>query len=380
MFWHSFKYRIKSLLRVKVVVFWSFIYPILLATLFYLAFGSQIGQGTSFETIDISVVKNVDNEINNEYEEIAKEVTYSDDKLMFNVSEDSYEEAERKLKSGEITAIVCLDDEINLVVSGSGISQSIVKQYTDVFLRNIELIKNAVEIDYTKVDLITSVMEETGSYIESVSIGGEKVDSNIQFYYGLIAMTCLFGCFVGITVGTDFQANASAKGARKMISGTNRLGMLLADLSAAVAIDYSGIILVFLYIRYVQGIPIGREMGYTFLILFLGCLVGVELGQFVSCVAKENEGMKVGLSLSFSLASSALSGLMSSDLKWAIDEYAPIVSRINPGTVIADCFYCLAVYSDYSRLWSCLIILTVEAVLLVSGCFLAIRRCKYVSI
>jgi len=185
---------------------------------------------------------------------------------------------------------------------------------------------------------------------------------------------------VGISIGGGVQANGSPEGARKVISSANRLTMILADLTAAETLHYIGVLLVCGYTRYVLKMPIGDKILPAMAVLFLGSLVGIELGQFVSCFAKGNTGLKVGISLSISLVSGALSGLMSSDLKRIIDENAPVVSKINPGTVIANCFYYLSAYNDYRRFTGCLIVLAIEAVILLAGSFIALRRCKYVSV
>ena len=71
---------------------------------------------------------------------------------------------------------------------------------------------------------------------------------------------------------------------------------------------------------------------------------------------------------------------MSPDLKRLMDRVAPVVSRLNPSSAIADCFYSLSIYSDYTIFAKSLTILAVEAVVLVALSFFAVRRNKYVSV
>ena len=35
------------------------------------------------------------------------------------------------------------------------------------------------------------------SLVREVSLGGRTIDGNVQFFYALIAMACLYGCFIG---------------------------------------------------------------------------------------------------------------------------------------------------------------------------------------
>jgi ABC-2 type transport system permease protein len=57
MFLHIFKYRLKCLFGGRAEVFWTLIYPIVLATFFSLAFSNLSNVG-KFAAIDIAVVDN----------------------------------------------------------------------------------------------------------------------------------------------------------------------------------------------------------------------------------------------------------------------------------------------------------------------------------
>ena len=57
MFIHNFKYSLKTLFRNKMLIFWTFAFPIILGTLFHLAF-SNISKTETFDAIDIAIVKN----------------------------------------------------------------------------------------------------------------------------------------------------------------------------------------------------------------------------------------------------------------------------------------------------------------------------------
>ena len=55
MFIHNFKYTLKILLKNKELVFWSFAFPIILATLFNMAF-SNISNSQKLDIIDIAII------------------------------------------------------------------------------------------------------------------------------------------------------------------------------------------------------------------------------------------------------------------------------------------------------------------------------------
>ena len=54
MFYHNFKYNLKILFRNRALVFWTYIFPILLGTLFSLAF-SNIENKEKLDIINIPV-------------------------------------------------------------------------------------------------------------------------------------------------------------------------------------------------------------------------------------------------------------------------------------------------------------------------------------
>ena len=56
MFWHNLKYEVLSGLRVKDVLFWLILFPIVLATFFKIAFGSIYEKTTLFSTMPMAVV------------------------------------------------------------------------------------------------------------------------------------------------------------------------------------------------------------------------------------------------------------------------------------------------------------------------------------
>ena len=77
MFVHNFKYMLKTLFKNKMLIFWTFAFPIILGTFFNVAF-SNIENSEKFDIIDIAIV-NDDNFKNNKiYNEAFK--TLSDEK------------------------------------------------------------------------------------------------------------------------------------------------------------------------------------------------------------------------------------------------------------------------------------------------------------
>lgn len=66
MFVHNFKYSLKILFKNKGLLFWTFIFPIILGTLFNLAF-SNIEKTENFNKIDVAITPNNNSYIKNTF-------------------------------------------------------------------------------------------------------------------------------------------------------------------------------------------------------------------------------------------------------------------------------------------------------------------------
>ena len=73
MFIHNLKYSLKTLFRNKMLIFWTFAFPIILGTMFNLAF-SNIANSEKFDIIDIAIVKNDDFENNEAYKTVFEQL------------------------------------------------------------------------------------------------------------------------------------------------------------------------------------------------------------------------------------------------------------------------------------------------------------------
>lgn len=380
MFKHIYKYRILSLVREKVVLFWSLVYPIVLAVMFYATFGSHIGSDSRFEPADICLVMEEGADTYENMPEVISSVEYSEGKKMFSVSECGIDKAEDMLEKGEVIGIVRVSDTIRVEVNGSGLYQSILKMFTDTYLRNMEVYKNLYTDAPERASVVEKIMSETGSALKESGISGAEADSQIQYFYSIIAMACLFGSFVGISLGNGLVANATPVAARKCISSAHRLTVICADMCAAFSIGFVEICMVTLFIRYGLKIDICPKPGFYILICFFGAIIGVAIGQFTAFIARGKNGVQIAISLSFSLVSSFLGGLMVGGIDYLIANVCPIVARINPASLITNSFYCLSVYSDYKRVAINIITLGVEAAVLTISSYLVSRRTRHESI
>ena len=77
---------------------------------------------------------------------------------------------------------------------------------------------------------------------------------------------------------------------------------------------------------------------------------------------------------------SIMSDLCINGLKYEIQQHAPIINKLNPAALISDSFYALNVYSDHRVFAENIVIMTVEAVVLITVGILMVRRNIYASV
>jgi ABC-2 type transport system permease protein len=216
--------------------------------------------------------------------------------------------------------------------------------------------------------------------VKEVSLGGRTIDGNVQFFYALIAMACLYGCFIGFGSSIGIQANITPLAARRCVTPTHKLKLILTDQLASFALGYMDVIILILYLRYILNLDFQGQMGKMLVVSFFGSLIGVSMGMFIGSFGKMQEGAKIGIMLGISMVSSFLAGLMNGNMKDIVEKSAPFVNRINPASLIADAFYCINVYDDTARYYRSLATLAVMCVVLVMASFFMVRRERYDSI
>ena len=105
MFIHNFKYSLKYLFKDKMLIFWTFVFPIILGTLFSLAF-SNIENSEKLDVIDIAIVGE-----DVVFKSVFDSLSEGDDKL-FNLKYTSYEDASMMLGNDEIVGYVDLREDV----------------------------------------------------------------------------------------------------------------------------------------------------------------------------------------------------------------------------------------------------------------------------
>lgn len=372
---HLIKYNLLVKVKNFATTFWPLIFPLLLGTMFYFAFGNI--DDADFETVQVGIVK--EKEPDTLFLMFLNQIENNGNHLI-SIQELSETDALSQLENEKISGIYYVGKAPSLTVAANGIPQSILQSVLTSYETGKSTIRQIVRTHPSGLWKGIQKMLNQQEPITQVSLGGHTINGTVQFFYALIAMTCLYGCFIGFGSAITLQANITALAARRCVTPTHKLKLILSEQIASFLLGYFDVIVLLVYLRYILKLDFQGKIGPMLLISFFGSLIGVSIGIFVGSLGKMKEGVKIGIILGISMICSFLSGLMNNTMKDIVEKNAPFINRINPAALISDAFYCINVYDDLGRYYRNLITLAVMSVVLVAASFLLIRRESYDSI
>jgi ABC-2 type transport system permease protein len=380
MFNHIFIIRIKCLLRDKQLVFWSLMFPIILATLFKVAF-ANLSSSEAFKAIDIAVVNNQDYEKNQGFKGAIEQVSKEGKDKLFNVTFTEEKNSQELLKNSKIAGYIYLNPEINLVVKSSGLNQTVIKAFLDNYKESASTIDAIIKVNpkVMHTDLIKDVTTFK-EYTKEISPSKGVPDTTLNYFYTLIAMACLYGGFSGLKEITDIQGDLSKRAARINMAPVHKMKMFIYSLSAAFSIQFAEILIVLVYLHFGLKVDFGNQLPYIILLCFVGCATGISLGAMVGALVKKKEGLKIAILIAVTNIGCFLSGMMYVNMKYIVEKDMPILSYINPAALITDGFYALYYYNTHQRFFVNITILTVLSIVFCLTTYSIIRRQRYASL
>lgn len=381
MFFHSFKYALKCGLRSKENVFWSFIFPIALASFMFAAFGNIHETTEKFHSIPVAIVENTSNVEFKEVINSLEDDTEDDEEALLKAEYLSADKAEKKLDNDDVDGIIYIGDTISLKVKENGMNQTILTVFLNQYLQIEDSIKNIAETNPAGIEKAIEVIhDECINYKEESTSNGNQ-DYLTNYFYAIFAMSCLFAAFSGVDRATKIQANISSLGQRRAMSPTHKLKTIIAEFCAVHVVQFSIECVTFLYIWKVLGIDFGNKIPAIFPILFLGSAFGVSMGMFIGALPKPgSENAKIGITVAVSMALSIMADLVAYGIMDMINHTAPFINRINPAALISDSFYALNIYDTYTRYFINIGTLAGLTVLFWILNYLLIRRNRYASL
>lgn len=370
-----FKYRFLQTVRDLPIMFWALAFPLILATLFYFSFGraglSATGE-SKWEAVKVCVI---------DHSPAFSSFLQSLDGDALNILPSASEkEALQMLDEGTIAGIYYASETPSLTVGRNGLNESILTTMLDTYNQNAAIFKKIAETHPENLPAAIQSSQDYRQLVRETTLGGETLDPSVQYFFALIAYACLSGAFLGVRASFDSQANLTALGARRSVTPTHKLTLILIDMLVLVAIHFANIMILTIYIGNVLGISLGTDYASLLLVNFMGSLIGITMGLAFGSLTKLSLNIKMSLTVVITLLPSFFAGLMFANMKNIIEQHVPFINRINPAAVLSDAYYCMGVYQDMDRFVRCIVTLIIMSILFLTAAFLGIRRERYDSI
>lgn len=382
MFGRMFIYKLKELVRNRFLIGWNFLFPLVLATAFYLGFGNMIKDDPdSFKAIDVGYVNAAGEETN--FHKVIGELSEetSDHADILNVSEyTSEEEAMKDLKGeGGIYGIYVDDgNEIKTIVPFNGYRATALNQIVREYENKITLIGNIAKDHPENLDTALELVTKDMNIAKEYDFGS-GISLYLQYFFALIAMASLFGSWISTEMVEGMCANHTEKGKRFECAPVSKLMSIASGVLAGASMQAVSNAIVVIYIEYVLKIKFGIPLWNVILITTLGSGLGISMGVLIGALVKNKRLFDI-IPIVFSMTCSFCSGLMWDQIRQMIQANAPILNKINPAALLVDCLYTRATYGTIDVYYQDIGIMSIMIIGALTISAVLLRRRRYVSL
>ena len=183
MFRHIYFYRLKVGLHDREMVFWTFLFPLVLATLFSMAF-ANLSSGDVFTAIPVAVVDNQawrqDETLQAALLSVSQNSAANAEKSLFDLKVLETDQAEKALKDGAIAGYLVAGDQLTAVVNRSGFPQTILKIFTDEYLQMKSAVTRIAGLDPSAMATLPARLEKRLSLISEKPASTANPDMSLS--------------------------------------------------------------------------------------------------------------------------------------------------------------------------------------------------------
>lgn len=367
----SYVYKIKLLLKDKSLLFWTLLFPMILAVFFNIAL-RNVYNDTKVVQIPTAVV------VSDESIQTFLDIIETEHGLIKQTHFSSLEDAKNALHAKEVDAIISYDGKITLTFTQDSYSSqtTIINNVFESYNTKNALIRKQLGLDPSRVtEAFVDAIVGDIKHVETVA--DKRTDELfVIHFYTSIAMLCIYASEWGNKSGQYLQANMSAIGIRNNISPTRKGKLLLLDLSAVNTIFLVEFAIHFAFLKYVLAVPFGQATHLILLTALAGGLLTSMLGYMICVTVKGSESSRVNLISLLGVLMSFLSGMMSSQIKALVETYVPLAAKLNPAALITDNFYWIFFETNDSIVYQNILIML--AMTVVFG-LIAFRKLRVVT-
>lgn len=247
---------------------------------------------------------------------------------------------------------------IILAPAGSGtgsdasydVNRAILESVATSYLQSETLIEELATHDPVALSDSTTIENALGLSVSvrEVSLTHAQPDSMVRFYYALLGMASIFAAQLAGESVWHLQPTSSAAGARRTVSSTSRMRLLIPTIGACWAVSTTFLAIAFGYICLTAHIDFSGREGL--------CLVGIAASSLLSCGigalvgalpgrmgSDSRRGILTALTCLLSLFA-GLYGEPTMELADTVAHVFPAATWLNPVCLIRDLFYTVYYY------------------------------------
>lgn len=401
--WTTFKATVRTLLLTPSAVVWTLIFPIVLATVFNFMFEPMRSTG-SVEAVKVAVVAD-DAWEDSPFSQVVDTLSEADEPLLAVHPVATEQEARELIAEGSVAGAYTVDaagpadaagaasdpdnadatgaasgsgtaagssdvststssagstgaPRIILAPAGSGtgsdasydVNRAILESVATSYLQSEALIEELATHDPVALSDPTTIENALGLSVSvrEVSLTHAQPDSMVRFYYALLGMASIFAAHLAGESVWHLQPTSSAAGARRTVSSTSRMRLLIPTIGACWAVSTTFLAIAFGYICLTAHIDFSGREGL--------CLVGIAASSLLSCGigalvgalpgrmgSDSRRGILTALTCLLSLFA-GLYGESTMELADTVAHVFPAATWLNPVCLIRDLFYTLYYY------------------------------------
>lgn len=181
----------------------------------------------------------------------------------------------------------------------------------------------------------------------------------IVFFLGLVAVACILSGFTGCREMEDYLCYISPKAVRIRVAPIHPAKFFISGICACWMTANTYLFIICIYYKFILQVQLQGPLIGWILIIGLGTLAGCLVGMFAGVASKSVLAVKVGEIAIFAVGSTILAGLVNDDLKFYMDAYMPILTKVSPTSTLVDGMFTLCVYGMTEDFMKCIMSLSI---------------------
>lgn len=247
---------------------------------------------------------------------------------------------------------------IILAPAGSGtssdasyeVNRAILESVATSYLQRVALIEDLSAHDPVALSDPTTIENALGLSVSvrEVSLTHAQPDSMVRFYYALLGMASIFAAHLAGESVWRLQPTSSAAGARRTVSSTSRMRLLIPTIGACWAVSTTFLAIAFGYICLTAHIDFSGREGLCIVGIAASSLLSCGIGALVGALpgrmgSDSRRGILTALTCLLSLFA-GLYGEPTMELADTVAHVFPAATWLNPVCLIRDLFYTVYYY------------------------------------